>query len=486
MEVYNHPDMEITQMLLLSGVANMLLPIVSNQRGGLLLVLSGRSGVGKTTLLRFMGSLIGDPDRCMVPGSSTPNALVNMLKQSQFFMLPVDDTMKMDATQLSLLLTSVSSGMERMRLTTTGPGGSYIAEWAEPFHSSLLVTSNYSMESIIGTGGADTAQLQSDAAQSRLLEIPANLIQRTGTDAKLWQEAEQLIADNYGHPVELMAAYLAVNQETIRRRAYEMRASIETALLSQTPLSEQGVARFWARYIACVGITGYILCDKLNVLPWSYKSIVSEAVKFVLGHHAAAEQERTEAYVALWDLLSNDMDGRLKINFSYLTSIHQDADDWPQWDDDAPRAAQKRRYHSKWDAFSTGSALVSNHSSGPSVATLMQGSFRWRVILTVVNNTAGVPQYIERHAYIPLQTLMDLVDQHAKTLRVSGWEELYYSLVLGGCPVKGVNPQRPTKVGRKEEQVRTYIDATQKSRGELKTAVRIMFPPLPIESLDAG
>lgn len=479
MEIYNRPDIPLTQMLLLSGVANMLLPIVSNQRGGILLCLSGQSGVGKTTLLRFMSSLIGDPNRCMVPGSSTPNALVNMLKQAQFFMLPVDDTLNVDATQLSLLLASVSSGMERMRLTTGGFSGAYTADWAAPFYSSLLITSNYSVESVIGTGGADRQQLQSDAARSRILEIPAAKIKQIGTNSGDWLLHEALIGENYGHAVDHLSKYLATNQRAVTQQANRMRAKLEQVLLSKTPRSVQGVARFWARYLACVGITGDILCNRLKILPWDSMEILKAGIAYVTGHHFSAEQDRFRTSNALWSTLTDNYEGRVRINYSYYTVTA--SPDWPAWDDMSPGAAQKRRFRMNWDTTAGGSVLMSALNIGPppAAANVLAQKHKWRVIFTTVYDAEGNPLHIERQVLIDLHQLQSEVERHSRNLRVSGWEELYYTLVASRVEVHGVNPERPSTWGRIKEQVKARVDETPESKGEMTAVVRLTFPPLP-------
>lgn len=479
MEIYNRPGMELTKMLLLSGVSNMLLPIVSNQKGGILLVLTGRSGVGKTTLLRFLGSFIGNPDLCMVPGSSTPNALVNMLKQSQFFMLPVDDTLKLDAEQLSLLLTSVSSGMERMRLTAGSNTGVFTAEWKRPFYSSLLATSNYSMESVIGTGGANAAQLQTDAALSRLLEIPAHVIKLAGSTRQDWLTAERLIAENHGHAAPLLASYLVKNQKKVSIMADKMRVMLEETLLHNTPLSEQGVARFWARFLTCIGLTGKILCDELGALPWDYRKILRTAVGFVTKHHEGVEETRRVIAETFWSLLTDNQDGRIRINYSYQWA--ENSKDWPAWDDFERKAQQRRRYDTQWDTQAMGQLLLSNLniSAPPTAVNLMNQPHRWRVILTSLKDADGRVLSIERQVLIPLNILQDLVDRNARLMRVSGWEELYYNLQMDGVSVKGVRPESPTSYGRGIDQMRGNIDETKDGKGETRHAVRIVFPPLP-------
>jgi energy-coupling factor transporter ATP-binding protein EcfA2 len=476
-------------MLLLSGVANMLLPVVSNQKGGLLLALTGRSGVGKTTLLRFLGSFIGDPGRCMIPGSSTPNALVNMLKQSQFFMLPVDDTLNLDAGQLTLLLSAVSSGMERMRLTG-GSGATqeaYTANWTDPFYSSLLITSNYSMDAIIGTGDMSTAQLQFDAARSRLLEVPADVIRLSRVGADRWYEAEALIAQNYGHAVVAMAAYLSKNQKQITELANRMRVKVEKDLIAASPAEQQALARFWARYIACIGITAVILCERLNVLPWNAKAILTKAVEFVQGIHSSSSAHRSDVATALWDTLVDNQQGRLPINYSYYKVAIPPTGGWPNWNEEGASAAQRRRFLTQWDTEAAGALLLSNLNIGapPNVANVLGRPHCWRIVFTSVYGPDDKLLHIERHVDIPLPKLRSLIVQ-TRDIPATSWEEVYYDLTLSGGMVRGVNPSNPSHWGRGVDQLKSPIDMTRGSKGVVKSVVRIAFPPLPPDVLDAG
>jgi hypothetical protein len=127
-----------------------------------------------------------------------------------------------------------------------------------------------------------------------------------------------------------------------------------------------------------------------------------------------------------------------------------------------------------------------NIGAPPSSANVLSQKSKWRVQFATVHDAQGIPLRIERTVLINLHTLEDLIDRHSRTLRVSGWEEMYYNLVMAHTDVRGVNPIRPTAWGRSTDQFKGRVDETKESKGELTNLVKLTFPPLPGDVLSSN
>jgi len=476
MAIYDRPKMELAQMLMLSGVSNLLLPLISQSPGGILLALTGKAGVGKTTLLKFMSSLIGSPKDAMIPGASTSNALVSMLSQAGFLLLPVDDSFKMDAQALSLLLTSVSSGMEKARMSGSSDDG-WTAEMGAKFHSSMIVTTNYDIGTIIGSGRATDAQMLTDAARSRLLEVSASAIHVPDDVTQgQWRAAETLLLDNYGHALDVFSTYVATRQAAVGNELREAETLIHTELVDRAPIAAKGMLRFWAKYLACVKIAGLVLTKHQPILPWDVEAIIKAGINLVIEHDEEAADDKEDTLNQLWDIMIDDEDGRRYINFSYFVAAGGGS--WPAWDDS--EANQVRGRLRDWDDTAVGTQLIRGVAAPGATMVRLHTAFEWRVMLTRVVDGAGVTTHYEREVVTTLPSIESLINRFSgRSIKVTDWVELYDAFQMNGAVsgVKGHKPKRYAEPGR--GGCRVPINQQQGTgSGERRRCIKLTFPPL--------
>jgi hypothetical protein len=463
MSVYNGSGLEIAQLLLLSGLSNMLLPLLSGDKGGIVLALTGESGVGKTTLIDFMASFMGDHFRYVIPGSSTTNALGMLLQQANCMMLAVDDTMSRDGEVFSSLLTMVTGGADKMRMTWDSKTGGTVP-YEEGFNASLLLTSNYSTTATIGTAGRGKDQLQAEAARTRTLEFPSHQIVVPHSITKEdWSKARSLITNNHGHAVARFLRYVVDNQVAVTNGLRRLESEIAKRLRAQVTRDKAGQVRFWARFLAVSGMTASIVCLKLNLLPWKHLNILAAGEQLVAETVSQNMQSDDDLIESFWAVsIEEPNPHNPSVNF---VTRRAELAGWPSWQI-ADRAVRMR--NSDW----TTSTVSGDASSLPTAA----GSNRWRVdTIDIADDDGWVHR--ERTVYMPMTELKNLIAKESgNRLPVADWSDLYTRLRSAGCVILGVLDRQPDKLSKPEVRIDLAISKFH-ARSFSRKVVEIRLPP---------
>jgi len=457
-------DHPYAQMVLLSGMSNMLLPLMPGMRGGILLALTGPIGRGKTSLMEFMNSFIGDPQEGIVQGSSTDKVMLDMLKQAGVFMLPVDDVTSLSAENLSAILSTVTSGKPRLRLEQDSTG-SWSPSDSANINASLMLTSNFSTSAAFMAGRKGGNRLQLEAAQTRQLEIPAQYAMIEGVDTQRWRNAATLVRGNNGHALHMFSKYVVANRELVTEMLAAREGQFETALKRRLQGEIVGPYRFWCRYLAAVAVTAAI-CNDLKLVDWNLKEIIRAGLKLACEQQSLTDTVQADDMDSLWDLLTNDDNGRININLSEFSVTLGPKFTWPTWDH--VHADAVRGQHRQW-LEKGGSTNLFNQ-----ITNRMVNTAQWRIVATEVYDENNVLLRVERAVQIPLSRLRELI-QGSDKLSATVWEELYGSLVHSGAKVIGIDPARPSRM---EDGSRYRITTTRLKAGNAVRAVEILFPPI--------
>ena len=471
MNVYNGRNLEVAQLLLLSGLSNLLMPLITHDKGGIVLALTGGSGKGKTTLLRFMSSFMGDHTRYIVPGSSTPNAIGMLLQQANCMLLPVDDTLARDGEVFSALLTMVTGGAEKARMTwDAGSGGS--VPYDEGFNASLLLTSNFSTSAAIGMSKNGGDQLQAEAARTRTLEFPATDIINPMITKDQWTRAGNLVGANYGQAADLFMRYVVDNQVSVHNECIKLESEIAERIRQSLPDEKAGQVRFWARYLAVTGTTARIVCDKLGLLPWDWLGILAAGEALVTDTVDISKMDDAEVVDNFWQVCCEDPTPQHPaVNF-----VEREANDmtWHSW---RVATGNQRRAASNWP-------LGLEDMDGKLVVSAAAAA-RWRCDTTNVFKVVGPDQrewlHSERTVHIPMNELKSLVAvQSGRRLAVSDWSDLYTRLAAAGCLILGVKKDRPDVLESKPSRALLSWNRFQ-TVGTGRGVVEIRFPPVDID-----
>lgn len=470
MQVYNGKGLEAAQLLLLSGLSNLLMPLVASEKGGILLSLTGGSGKGKTTLLKFMASFMGDHRRYILPGASTSNALGMLLQQATCMMLPVDDTMTTDGEVFSTLLTMVTGGAEKMRMTWDAKTGGSVP-YDEGFSASLLLTSNYSTSAAIGMSRRQGGeQLQTEAARTRTLEFPATDIVNELISKEEWDRSTEVLAANHGHAVDLFLKYVVKHQRAVADACQKLESEIAARIRQRLEKPKSGQVRFWARFLAVNGVTAEIVCKKLNLLPWDHKAILAAGESLV---EATVEEDHVDDSTLVdtfWKLCGEEPNP----NVPSINHVMREAAEvqWPFW---KTSSRLERMLKSHWpDPGATGTP-----AGGMQVGSAAN-DVRWRLdTFDIYEQVGGVKtvKFRERAVQIPLNELRHLISQATgKRLAVTDWVDLHSRLAAAGCVIIGVSEKNPSKLQR--PPLRSILGMTKfQPRGPTTAVVEIRLPP---------
>ena len=469
MAIYDGANLRIPQLLLLSGLANMLLPLIPGAKGGIVLALTGGAGKGKTTLLEFMASMMGDHAKFVVPGSSTTNALEGLLQQANCMTLPVDDTLSEDAEQFSAMLSMVTGGAGKMRMLWDAKKGSSVP-YEDGFHTSILLSSNKSTVAAIGTGGAGKSQLQTEAARSRTLEFPATKIRVPPNVSKAdWSRAHSLVSSNYGHAANLFLRYVVANQVNISSALVRLETEVFERLSTTMPPDKAAQVRFWARFLAVCGVTASIVCNKLNLLNWNHLEILYAGEKMVAETVADAEASDDELIEDFWSVCVDEPNpNHPKINFVTRIGFERNMGHWKT----AGRSTRMKQ--SEW---SQGSILPGQANVVGVLMSAANEHNRWRVDAYDARDAHAKVLRRERTIFIPLQELKNMVRREAgKRLAVTDWSDLYIRLLAAGCVIEGVKPQQPDHFSRPTIRVKVGL-RRDSPLGTSTSVVEIRLPP---------
>ena len=461
MSVYDGKKMAVAQILLLSGLANMLLPLLSSDKGGIVLALTGKSGKGKTTLLKFMSSFMGDHTRYTVPGSSTSNAIGMLLQQANCMMMPVDDTMSTDGEVFSALLTMVTGGSEKMRMTWDSKDGGTVP-YEEGFNTSLLLTSNFSTMASIGTAGKYKDQLQVEAARTRTLEFGVEDIDLPNVATAEWHKALAMISNNYGHAADKFLRYVVDNQTSVTNAMHRLEDEISHRLAQQVGPENKGQVRFWSKFLTTIAMTASVVCNKLSLLPWDHLHILATGEALVADTVGVGRSSDDDLVEAFWTIVCKEENPNApQINFVARTAHKRN---WPDW-----KTAERglRMTHSDYP----NAATVPGLALPPAVAETND----YRVDVYDIMDSKGVV-WRERTLFIPQLHLRGIVRRNSGvSLPVADWSDLHARLVSAGCVIFGVNKERPDRLST--PPARVVIGLSKHHHiGTTKSVVEIRFP----------
>lgn len=453
MEVYGG-NQYVAQLLLLSGLANLILPLMTERRGGILLGLTGESGAGKTTLMRFLASFMGHYDKYILSGNTTEAAFGSIMRQANCMLIAADDSLTQNAEEFSMLLSLVTGGADKARMKWNPQEGGSI-DHAKGFQASLLLTSNYSSTEIIGHGHANSKQLQSQAARTRTLEVNVDQVKREKYTLSEWHRAEDLISENYGHAADRFLRYVVSNQQLIRNALHKQSEWVQTHISKNVPDSQRGTIRFWTQYLALVNVTAYIVCHKLNLLPWNHLKIRDTGVMLVNKTHRINASVDSNIVASMRDIFTVEEYPDMPV-INHRRYLIEDLRRWV-WAGKVDRRARS------FGAVPEGGGNV--FTSAPA---------RWRVdSYEGMDKTLAGTLHVDQVVSIQVTQLRQIISKHKQHIGVTGLADLQRALVDGGCAIRGLKDGRLDP----DNRVQARISQTDDSKPAPPVdCVEICFP----------
>lgn len=238
--IFDTPGLEAHAFMLLTAFAAPLLKLDARQ--GFTVAALGDTGVGKSTMGKFLASVYGHPDQTWIKRNDT--ALARLQRIGAYYSLPVymDEVTTITPKELRDLVYTVSTGKGRdsMRQDYTLREG---VEWA-----TILVTStNDSLQSKL-----QLEKQNAEAESMRLFEFRFPRVKEFTAVAPI---VHTTLADNYGVAGPLYIQHLVNNRDTIKA---ELGAAVARA---ERVFGMDPKERFWSQAVAFTLYAGQLARD---------------------------------------------------------------------------------------------------------------------------------------------------------------------------------------------------------------------------------
>ena len=263
--LYNRPGLEGHAFAALTAFGAPLFKFLG-QSGGIINVMHSSSGTGKTTILRMVNSVYGDPDRLSSNWSDTLNAKIMRLGIMNNLPFTVDELTNTSPEDFSTLAYSMSQGRGKDRLkASTNEMRANITSWA----TMSLASSNASFYEKMAS-----KKYQADGEMMRLLEYKIDY-----SDAIPAEEAKNMfdhvLKQNFGHAGDIYAEWLVCNLE----EAVDTALGIQKKIDKELRLTQR--ERFWSAFAAANITGGLIATKRLGLIDYPMKEIYAWTIALI-------------------------------------------------------------------------------------------------------------------------------------------------------------------------------------------------------------
>ena len=247
-ELYNKPGMEVPLFAALTGFGSPLLEF-TGQKGAVINLVHSTSGTGKTTILRMVNSVCGQPE--MLLGSPDDKYLARMQKLGVLNNVAhtIDELTNLEADRISDFLYACSQGKGRERMESQKNANRINkTTWR-----AVTVTSNNAGFSQKLAG----LKHQADGELMRLIEfnVPPSTIIPADIAAKMF---DHQLMKNYGVAIVPFIQYVINNLDQVQKTLAEVKARID----KRCKLASR--ERNWSAILA-VNFTAGIIIDTLGI-----------------------------------------------------------------------------------------------------------------------------------------------------------------------------------------------------------------------------
>jgi len=298
--MYNRPGSEGLMFALFAGFGSPLVPF-SNQRGCVISLYSAEAGTGKTTTLRMINSIFGNPDDLMLIKNDTMNGRINRIGVMNNMATCVDEITNESSETTSDFLYHYMQGRGKIRLQ-----GSYNLERKNTtsWLSHAIVTANEAMEDKLLS-----KKRNPDGELVRVIEYPCAPIM--GISKAESDAAFGLLSKNYGLAGEAYIRHIMANLPEVQNAISKMQLRIdEAAGLVQRE-------RYWST-AATTSMVGGLYARSAGVLDFTdeeFKRVYSWIIALIKQKgQKSATSPAHEAGMALGSFISEFQQGMLVIN----------------------------------------------------------------------------------------------------------------------------------------------------------------------------
>lgn len=254
--IYDTPALDGHALATLTGFGSPLLRFLGHN-GSIINLISDESGTGKTTTLRLVNSIYGDPEKHNATAKDTANAMIHKLGIINNLPYTADELSTVSAHDISDLFYSMSQGQGKDRMAQSG---NVLRENTTTWQTISLISSNPSLIEKIRS-----IKNNPDGELMRVLEF--RMIRNTSHINKENKHLlEVVLKDNYGHAGLLYIQELLRNYDFIVNQTRE----IQNKLIDKLDVEQH--ERFWVGTIAA-NISGGLIARQLGLIGWNIERI---------------------------------------------------------------------------------------------------------------------------------------------------------------------------------------------------------------------
>jgi energy-coupling factor transporter ATP-binding protein EcfA2 len=250
---------------------------------GVLITAAGKSGRGKTTVLKVGSSIWGHPEALILngnPSGSTTNAMYNHLSTLHSLPMMWDDVTERPTEQMTEFALNITQGKGKERMKGSEHDGK-----VQTWETMVLSSANY--DNI-----ASTLATRTDAQPHLMRMIGVSFDEFSDTtQGKI--AADQFISrmyDNYGHAGAVFMQYVVRNYERVAKLMKWVMRKIDMRTHAKAH------ERYWTAVVAAAIVAG-LIAKRVGALQFPLKT----DVEWMLTHlqdmrelHASAEADPTE------------------------------------------------------------------------------------------------------------------------------------------------------------------------------------------------
>lgn len=256
MAFYNRPGYEGHRFFLYAALGAPIFHMNDTGNKGVLLTASGKSGRGKTTVLRACASFYGHPDTLLMNGNkdgATTNAMYATLGAMHSLPYLLDDTTERDHDEMRRFLLNLSTGQGKRRMGRDGVAADHLT-----WETLVLSSSNADDVSALLAGARDNSP-----HMMRMISVEFAAIDTSPTAKIAADEFLRALVANHGHVGPILAQALVTQYDVIRARYIKNVEKVDRMLASDNASAE----RFWGAAVAAA-YTGAQLAQHLGFLDY--------------------------------------------------------------------------------------------------------------------------------------------------------------------------------------------------------------------------
>lgn len=304
---YNAPEFDLHALGLLAGFGSILMKL-SPENGGVLAFFSKKSGTGKTTILRMINSIFGDPKSLMKDAQDTHLTKVHRMGMLNGIAVTLDEMTNTSPQEMSSLLYGSTQGRARDRMKAN--------ENAE--RTNDLVWSSLNIWSM-NTAVEDRLSLIKSDPQGELARlVDVHLRTPVPSDVLESQKLFNKVLENYGHAGDVFLRYVIPNLDEVQEVWNQTRDMIY-ARRAWTQAE-----RFKLNTIICIVAAG-IVANAIGLTSFNMKRIARVGTNLIATSGEELRATETRAVETFASFINHNVSNMLIVNSRARTNGLQDA-----------------------------------------------------------------------------------------------------------------------------------------------------------------